>query len=75
MTTKICPLNRSECLTEKCACYIKIVKPSWISRSRGIIDPEQYYRYEGCGLVKAIPWRLINRNSMKVCAKLENIEK
>jgi len=65
---KFCPFAKSECLTEACACYIKAVKPVFISP--GIIDPKSLHRYEGCGLVSAIIWQLIDRDikKEKVCA-------
>jgi hypothetical protein len=71
---KFCPFNKSECLSERCMCYIKITKPSYESSSHRILDPTQYYKYEGCGLVTSLPYQVIHVNP-RICAKLENIEK
>jgi hypothetical protein len=58
---KICPFRRTDgiaadCLGEKCACHIRMVKPAFIAEK--IVDPEHFYSYEGCGLVVNVPWRL-----------------
>ncbi|MCX8151386.1 MAG: hypothetical protein N3D85_07820 [Candidatus Bathyarchaeota archaeon] len=74
MTPKFCPFINRDCLTEKCACYTKTFKPVYRSRSQGITDPRFYYRYIGCGLVKAIPWQLIDSTDRSE-NELENIEK
>lgn len=78
---KYCPFSNSCCVTEECACYIKVVKPMILSKKLGLTDPDRFYAYKGCGLVKAIPWQIIDRDSIKkdkdqkACAKLENIQK
>jgi hypothetical protein len=63
---KVCPLAKglpdSEsalCIGEKCACHIRVVKPAFIAK--GIVDPEIYYIYKGCGIVRTIPWNRVNR--------------
>ncbi len=38
------------CQEAKCALFVKVVKPAYIAK--GIIDPECFYCYEGCGLVE-----------------------
>lgn len=65
---KLCPLaaahpdmEDASCLGEACACHVNIVKPAWLSRKHSIVDPESYYRYQGCGLVRVIPWQLVKR--------------
>ena len=85
---KFCPFVNdvpSECIGEGCACYIKVVKPIILSKKYGLIDENRYYAYKGCGLVRVIPWQIINRDEIKktpemkqaeaIYAKLENIEK
>jgi hypothetical protein len=64
---KVCPLIFSanqrygsvDCIGEKCACYVSLVKPVYITKD--IIDPEDCYRYEGCGLVANVPLILSKR--------------
>jgi hypothetical protein len=63
---KVCPLARglpgSEsilCIGEKCACHIQMVKPAFITER--IVDPEEFYSYDGCGLVTNIPLKLEKR--------------
>jgi len=65
---KICPFaaaqpdqESSDCLGPNCACYISIVKPVFLSKSPVIVDPENYYCYKGCGLVRVVPWQLVKR--------------
>jgi len=54
---KTCELT--SCIGNKCANYVKVQTPAFIYDN--IIDPENYYRYEGCGLVHIIPWELVKR--------------
>jgi hypothetical protein len=63
---KVCPLARglpdsesSLCIREKCACHVSLVKP--VDLTKDIIDPEDCYRDEGCGLIQAVPWKLLKR--------------
>ena len=68
---KVCPLaaahpqqENSDCLGEACACHVKIQKPHLIQTgNRSFVDPVNYYRYDGCGLVAHIPWELVNREN------------
>ncbi|MGF3573540.1 MAG: hypothetical protein ACQXXG_09010 [Candidatus Bathyarchaeia archaeon] len=69
---KHCPFLNSCCITEKCACYIKVVKPFILSKKLGITDPQRFYAYKGCGLVKTIPWQIIEK---KENGKLECLNK
>ena len=65
-TDKICPLaplsyteveKRQKCLGEKCALYVKIVKSRELKAGDCTYsDPETYLKFEGCGLIKNIPW-------------------
>lgn len=32
-----------------------------IGKHSKMADPDSYYIYEGCGLVTAIPWMLVNK--------------
>jgi hypothetical protein len=35
--------------------------------NRSFVDPVNYYRYDGCGLVAHIPWELVNcENDSKI---------
>jgi len=86
---KLCPLaaahpnnEDSICLGEYCACYVKLVKPCYIQTEKyRLVDPEYFYRYAGCGLVRAIPWELVKRErkpkkqAAEAYAKLEAIPK
>lgn len=65
-TGKLCPMaigrpntESALCREAKCALFVKVVKPAYIAK--GIIDPECFYCYEGCGLVQVVPWKLENR--------------
>ncbi len=69
---KICPLaaahpnqSNSDCLGNTCACHVSVVKPAFLSRTPVIVDPENYYCYEGCGLVRVVPWQLVKREAKK----------
>jgi len=56
---KLCPLTRQTCLGDKCACYLRIMKERILAtKEYRFTDPEYYYRYEGCGLMPKIPWKL-----------------
>ncbi len=59
---KICPLlfivasdqeNGNRCLGKECAVFIKLFKPKFLTKD--IPDPEEYYSFEGCGLIHEIP--------------------
>lgn len=59
---KICPLlfivasdieNRNRCLGKECAVFI-LFKPKLLTQN--IPDPEEYFSFEGCGLIHEIPW-------------------
>jgi hypothetical protein len=62
---KLCPFLKDdvhfalECLENQCACYVRMEKPSFLTAN--VVNPEAYYKYEGCGLVNAIPWELVER--------------
>ncbi len=66
---KLCPLaaaaNPHEtgvCLGERCACYIKTSKPRPIKAGEWeYADPDNFYRYAGCGLVSLVHWELVKR--------------
>jgi len=47
--SKWCPFLDRECIEDKCATYIKVVKDA------GVVHEAVY---EGCGLVTTIPWHL-----------------
>jgi len=49
-----------ECLGEECALYVKIVKARELKAGDiTYADPERYLRFEGCGLIKNIPWNFV----------------
>ncbi len=66
---KLCPLkligesnSGSICEGENCACYIQLVKPRYMKTNNyRLVDPEYFYRYTGCGLIRTIPWELVKR--------------
>ena len=68
---KVCPLasahpqqKNSDCMGEACACYVKMQKPRLMQTGNtSLVDPQNFYRYDGCGLVAHIPWELVNREN------------
>lgn len=74
---KYCPFINSFCITDACACYIKIGKPMILSKKLGLTDPDRFYAYKGCGLVTAISWKIIDRREHKeeLKTEIESLEK
>lgn len=46
-----------------CQLWVKLMKDRILvtGKHSKMTDPDSYYVYEGCGLVTAIPWMLVNR--------------
>lgn len=69
MTEKNCPLKHvydakaKKCDGKDCQLWVSIVKDRIlnITETRKMADPDAEYIYEGCGLVTAIPWMLVNK--------------
>jgi len=67
-TPKICPLlsalykHMHPCLREKCAMYVKIYKAKHVG---SFTDPMAHLEYEGCGLLREIPWRVVQNRRRK----------
>lgn len=69
MTDKNCPLKHvydaqlKKCDGEGCQLWVKLMKDRIlnITETRKMVDPDAEYIYEGCGLVTAIPWMLVNK--------------
>lgn len=51
------------CDGEKCQIWVKLVKDRILvtGPDQKMVDPDAEYHYEGCGLVTAIPWILVNK--------------
>jgi hypothetical protein len=72
MTHKVCPFasahpqqTNSDCHEEACACYVEVHKPRLIQTGNTtLVDPENYYRYAGCGLVTHYPWELVKKEKI-----------
>ena len=71
---KVCPLlslihplgkprELKDCVTKKCAFYIRTYKPLMLTQT--IPDPERHLVYEGCGLISSTPWD-VTRKPKKV---------
>jgi hypothetical protein len=66
---KLCPIlvaadreNRGNngCLGEMCAVFLKIHKPNVLTYGNvSYCEPEEYLRFEGCGLVQHVPWERV----------------
>lgn len=81
MTDKTCPFRQGfnyssfmyvsdkqkNCNRAGCQLWVKLVKDRLlvISETNKMIDPDAEYTYEGCGLVTAIPWILVNKTKVK----------
>lgn len=57
--------RKKHCNGSECACWIEVVKPRYFVTAehplRKMKDEVWEYRYEGCGLVRVIPWVLVKR--------------
>lgn len=71
---KLCPYKQSEhgdlerlCDKHKCRLWVKLVKDRLLvtGKDSRMVDPDAEYIYEGCGLVTAIPWILVNKTKVK----------
>jgi hypothetical protein len=63
---RVCPFTRgfsgsksTFCVGKNCACYVRVVKPAFITKE--IVDSENFYAYEGCGLIRVTAWNLLRR--------------
>ena len=78
--SKLCPLVAASispklsrnvencgCIGKNCAVYVELRTPRIIDvRGWGSFrDEEEFFVYEGCGLVVQIPWRLVKAESKK----------
>lgn len=77
MTDKTCPLHQGfamgsnhatypklkKCDGTGCQLWVKLMKDRVLvtGKNSRMIDPDAEYIYEGCGLVTAIPWILVNK--------------
>lgn len=52
-----------QCNEEGCRIWVKMMKDRILvtGKHSKMADPDSYYVYEGCGLVTAIPWMLVNK--------------
>jgi hypothetical protein len=45
---------------KECAVFVKLFKPKFLTQN--IPDPEEYFSFEGCGLIHEIPWMMKHRD-------------
>lgn len=59
--------EKKKCDGEGCQLWVKLMKDRvlTIGKDEHMIDPDAEYVYEGCGLVTAIPWILVNKAKVK----------